>query len=750
MRVTPHLLVAFTLACCACSDDPSVPAAPDSGSEVDLNDHDSGPDVSDLGADSGTTELRANAGVSLYALVGDEVVLDASASTGAVEYEWNFGDGNGWDEPRDTPVATTTYTQPGRYQAVLTAYDAEGRKKTDSAVISVTHPAEWEPVQSGTIALLGDSTFAVAVPDADQVSGFVAGQEGFSRAFTVDCPGAATVATGEGGFWATCQRSDELVFIESVDDVWSTERVALDYGSNPYGVVADDGDVWVTAWGDGELLKLSADSPPEVIAEVPDARHLALLPDGRVSVSRWRSPDERGELYIVGAETEVWPLRFDPQPASDTETGGVPSYLGPLAVSPTGREAAVPSLQANIDHGLFRNGQKHTHENLMRAVVSFVDLESGSEKADRRKQYDDRGFANHAVFSRRGDFLWVAMRGNRTIERYDMLNSGESGTIFEVGFAPESIALSSDGDRLFVDASLSREVRVYDVSDVAAAIDPVEVVSTVANEPLPADVLRGKILFNDAQDPRLTLDGYVACAHCHLDGLSDNRTWDFTDRGEGLRNTTSLVGRAGDEHGPIHWSGNFDEIHDFEHDIRGPFAGAGLMTDDEFTEGNRADPLGDSKAGISEDLDALAAYLGSLDGYLSSPHRAADGSLSTAAQAGKAIFESAEAGCTTCHAGPHLTDSQWVSPRVPLLHDVGTLTMASGERLGDTLIGIDTPTLFGLWNSGPYLHDGSAADLLAVLVEHNVSDSHGKTSHLTEDELSQLVEYLLSLDGSLL
>ena len=62
---------------------------------------------------------------------------------------------------------------------------------------------------------------------------------------------------------------------------------------------------------------------------------------------------------------------------------------------------------------------------------------------------------------------------------------------------------------------------------------------------LAPDVLRGKQLFNDSFDPRLTKDGYIACGHCHLDGLDDHRTWDFTDRGEGMRNTISLVGQAG-------------------------------------------------------------------------------------------------------------------------------------------------------------------------------------------------------------
>ena len=83
----------------------------------------------------------------------------------------------------------------------------------------------------------------------------------------------------------------------------------------------------------------------------------------------------------------------------------------------------------------------------------------------------------------------------------------------------------------------------------------------------------------------------------------------------------------------------------------------------------------------------------------------------------------------------------------PLLHDVGTLGPGSGQRLGGTLTGIDTPTLHGVWRTGPYLHDGSAATLREVLVDRNPSDQHGTTSTLSTSEIDDLVAYLLCLDG---
>jgi mono/diheme cytochrome c family protein len=406
----------------------------------------------------------------------------------------------------------------------------------------------------------------------------------------------------------------------------------------------------------------------------------------------------------------------------------------------------VPSLQANIAQGLFVGDEPLTFHTTLRGVVSSLDLTGSDpvETLEQRKHFDDRGFMAAGVHSSRGDYLFLAARGSRTIERLDTFNGAQSGVLIDVGYAPSGLALTSDDRFLLVDAALSREVVVYDVADFGVATE-VARLATLAQEPLPPTVLRGKQLFNDSFDPRLAQDSYIACAHCHLDGESDHRVWDFTDRGEGLRNTISLLGRGGIDQGPIHWSANFDEVQDFEHDIRGPFGGLGLMDDDDWA--THDDTLGEPKAGLSEDLDALAAYVESLTTYPRSPERDDAGALTASAEAGQAIFESPQTGCTTCHTGPALTDSAFDVGGEPILHDVGTLSAGSGQRLGDTLLGIDTPTLHGLWNGAPYLHDGSAATLLDVLTTRNPSDQHGTTSGLSAGELADLVAYLRSLEG---
>ena len=79
----------------------------------------------------------------------------------------------------------------------------------------------------------------------------------------------------------------------------------------------------------------------------------------------------------------------------------------------------------------------------------------------------------------------------------------------------------------------------------------------------------------------------MSCASCHNDGGDDGRIWDLTGMGEGLRNTINLRGRAGAQ-GFLHWSGNFDEVQDFEGQIRTLAGGTGLMADADFTPARAA------------------------------------------------------------------------------------------------------------------------------------------------------------------
>jgi mono/diheme cytochrome c family protein len=706
-------------------------------------------------------ELRAVPGQDRFALVGEEVVLDGSLSPGAVRWRWTFGDGTGWDAPRTTAVALVRYQAAGRFLAVLEVWDAQGRHASRGVVLSVTPPfASRAPASSPIVRAPGapPDRFAVVVSDANLVAVVERrSDDGFAIVQRIETPAEPrTVTVHRDDFVVACQGGGELLFVplaaataQPGAQAPPTKRLHLPPGSRPFGVASDGERVYVSLQAAGALAVVRAGQGAEAPAVermfggLTDPRGVAPLPDGRVAVTRWRSADDAGEVTILdprgGGAAATVRLAHDARSANDGTSGGVPSYFDQVVVSPWGNLAAIPGLHAN--HGRPPPGNERAlpaggigFSSTVRAIVALVDLGRGMELPG-RVVFDERGLASAAAFSARGDFLFVAMRGNHMVDRLDMLrDNSRAGTFIEAGDAVDGLALTGDDRLLLVSAPLSRALTIYDATRVQGEPRPRQVLPLLAagDEPLDARVLRGKRLFNDAADARLAASGYVTCAHCHLDGDSDQRSWDFGGRGEG---------------GPLHWSANFDEVQDFEHDLRAAFGGTGLMPDELFHAGERDRPLGGRKQGQSEDLDALAAYVESLTAEPPSPHRASDSGLTAAARRGKQLFESAETGCTRCHAGPRLTDSAFVRAGVPRLHDVGTLGERSGQRLGGALAGIDTPSLHGLWRSAPYLHDGSAATLGEVLRARNAADRHGHTSHLDGAAIDDLAAYLLSLDG---
>jgi len=378
----------------------------------------------------------------------------------------------------------------------------------------------------------------------------------------------------------------------------------------------------------------------------------------------------------------------------------------------------------------------------MRALLGRIDTAAGSETVAQRRDLDNLGRVSALLLAPGDAVLFAAFEQNGRVLAID---PSDRSVLAEasVGVAPQDLALDPANGRLYVRDFLSRTVTALDAAALlaqgTASLPLVGSTASSASEPLAANVLTGKRVFTNAADTRMGQDGYFACAMCHLDGRGDGRTWDFTQLGEGLRNTTSLRGTAGLGHGLVHWSGNFDEIQDFEIPIRNLFGGLGFLDDADFTA--RAAALGQPKAGRSADLDALAAYVASLDAFDRSPHRAGDGALTADGVAGRAVF--LQLGCQRCHAGNAFTDSPQQRR-----HDVGTLAAGSGQRLGAPLLGLDTPTLRGVFDTAPYLHDGRAATLESVFTAHNAGGAHGDTASLAAPSFAQLMAFLRQIDGS--
>ena len=110
-----------------------------------------------------------------------------------------------------------------------------------------------------------------------------------------------------------------------------------------------------------------------------------------------------------------------------------------------------------------------------------------------------------------------------------------------------------------------------------------------------------------------------------------------------------------------------------------------------------------------------------------------------AALRGRRIFHH-EARCSSCHQGPAFTDVLR-GPVFPFLHapsEVGVEPMYAARSATGKY---RTTPLRGLWQHPPYFHDGSAADLEAVVDHYNQLFA----LNLTAAEKTDLVEFLKSL-----
>jgi mono/diheme cytochrome c family protein len=683
---------------------------------------------------------------------GSEVTLTAAATdadSDSLEYRFSFGEANAVRDWSPVATASHVYATSGHYGVKVQVRDV--RTGTPLSTVSQTGtvtvapaPPATRPTKSSPIAL--DATNRrvwVVNPDNDSVSILNADTNErvseislntlLSLSGSID-PRSVAI-DGAGNAWITCRDADRLIVVSSAGVL--LENTYLGHGSAPMGVaITPDGSTgFVSLESRGQVRRYSTATRAETGTQNvgPTPRAIAITADGsRVLVTRFISGEEFGQIYDLNASTmaltRTIPLHRDRGRDGSSSGRGVPNYVSGIAISPDGQYAHFTAIKSNTQRGTYFDLGEDTNDpldpdNSVRAMVGRVSLSTNNEPNvanpdSYRIDIDNSESPTAIEFTPRGDYFFVALQGNNNIATFDDLlvrTAPRSLAVkttkgrFPTGLAPQGLVFDPATNRLFSADFMGRSVTVHDLDGFLSFGDRETgrvVVPTVDTDKLAANVLLGKRIFYQAADtsglstlPTMSLEGYISCASCHVDGQHDGMTWDFTNRGEGFRNTTDLRGRAGMEHGNVHWSGNFDEIQDFVLDVTNEFGGSGLLPPGQTPN----PPLGAPNAGRSAELDALAAYVTSLgqESLPRSPHRNPDGTRTAGAVAGEAVF--AAQNCASCHAGNHYTDS--------ISRDVGTLRTSSGQRLNAPLTGIDTPTLLGLWATAPYFHDGSAKTL---------------------------------------
>jgi hypothetical protein len=682
-----------------------------------------------------------------------------------VDYKWNFGDGSAETIYSDSTVGSHKFLAAGNYTVTLTVKDEQGNTASSQFIQAIYKPHTKGKPTASTAIVYTNNRGAGAVwnvnPDNNSVSGFNASTYSKLTEITVGKKPSALAFAPDGHLWVTNKDAYSISLIDTTQQK-IIDSIALPYASQPHGIVfsTKENMAYIVLEASGILIKIDV-ATRRIVATLnigTNPRHISLnATEDLLYISRYITPplpnestatpqtEINGVVYggeVLVVETQGFTLnntiilQHNHRVDAEDNARGIPNYLGALAISPDGLSAWVPSKQDNIKRGKLRDGQALTFDSAVRSISSKINLTTGKELLSARVDHDNGGIASAAIYGRYGSYVFVALEGSREIEILDAY-SNQSLFRLKTERAPQGLAISDDGLTLFSHNFMDRSITVYDLFHLiyarASDIPLITRLNTITKESLPPTVLRGKQLFYDSFDQRLAKEQYSSCASCHNEGRGDGRTWDMTGFGEGLRNTISLLGHGGMDQGMLHWSGNFDEVQDFEGQIRGLSGGTGLMNDSDFQHQTRHLPLGTTKTGISQPLDDLAHYVASLKQTPASPYRNGIGQLSDSATIGKTLLTTK--GCIDCHKGKHFTDS---APNIR--HNIGTIKTTTGQRLNAPLDGLDTPTLLGVWQSAPYLHDGSAKTLQDAIRAHTTA------SVLTENEITQLHHYLKQLD----
>jgi len=700
---------------------------------------------------------------------GAPASLSVAVESGiAASFNWEFGDGT--TATSTTPNISHTYATPGRYQVTVTASNAVTSdqityfQRVHDPLLSNQALSSMDMIYQQRT---DDDRVFIVNPDNDSVSAINAVTGVLIDEIPVgDEP--RSIALGNGGQAYVVNKNSDTISILNTNSLTISGTRRLPKASRPHGIVLDRTTqlAYIALEASGQILKV--ETPTGVIEGSvnvgPTPRELALSADGStlyaprfitlpVAGENTRSPaQDGGDVMVIDTASMTQSNTINiaantPPNSTDTEVNarGVPNYLRAPAISPDGMRAALPLKVDNIYRGSMRDGQARTHDTLVRGAMAQIDLVSGSEVLNNRFQFDNNSQPTALAYGPTGNYLFVVHEASRSFE---VINAHSNEIIFSdtLGFAPTGVIVSPNGERVFVHNWLDRSVNVIDSSALMAGTssnaDTIITTDLVNTEALPARVLSGKKLFHDSADLRLSAQKYISCAGCHDEAGHDGRTWDFSDAGEGLRNTIDLRGRAGVGDGNVHWSANFDEIHDFENDIREIFDGSGLLTNADFAESSAPLDPNTPKAGRSTSLDSLAAFAATLSNVGSSPYREDSGALTANGLRGKTVFDTAS--CATCHNGDHFTDSLQ-----GLTHNIGTIDPDTGGRLGMPLLngGLDTPTLRGLWHGAPYLHDGEAQTLQDAVLAHTAGMSVDPAT-LSSAQLDDLADYLLQIDDS--
>ncbi|HEX4445112.1 MAG TPA: hypothetical protein VH044_00185 [Polyangiaceae bacterium] len=647
---------------------------------------------------------------------------------------------NGTVPPAPTPVPQPIVGYPQAHSSALAV-------SPDGARLFVVHPDADSVtfLDRTTRAIEHEVLLAATAPAVDPTTSRFDPAVS-PRALAVDARGATLYVTGE--------RSGRLYAIDAATAAIKNDVAVC---SEPVGVLVsrDDMHIFVACSQDDAVVELAAGTlAVEGRAACPHKPWtLAWAPDGTTLLA----------THLLGAGVSAFataPLALqttwalaDGAPASSgdpTEPHGEVRGVYDVVARPGTSEIWAAHLMLGTD-------TEQPTLDFQRTVFPAISIfdPTGVQQARlsvHTNPGDDGAFGDvvsgprEITFSDDGQFAFMVDTDSEDVLIIDATRRVEVASFGLIrplpGHMPEGVAWV-DGE-LYVQERNTEDIAAFhvDVGDAGLSWVPDGAAfPTLAADPMPAHLRLGQDLFYSANsdDFPLTQDHWVSCATCHIEGRSSAITWKFA---EGPRDTPSNAGGMLGT-GFLFRTADRSKVQDYWKTIDTEQGGHYSLTD----------------ATQSSQLDAITDYVNDAIPVPVPPTPLDAQALARGAQ----IFaDPTKTNCACCHSGPNKTDSGQGNPTLDMtgpivLHDVGTCvtTGAFPDVAHDAIDGspraacaFDTPALRGLWDSAPYLHDGSAptlADVLPAMLQATAPACPTVLAPLSQDDRSALVEYLRGL-----
>ncbi len=632
-----------------------------------------------------------------------------------------------------------------------------------ASVCACAQPTDPSPSSSGSAAVQSRWLYTVS-PDHNAVA--VLDREEATARLVPTGARPSHLALWQNKLLVTLQ-SEGALEVLSTPELQSIARI--DVGAEPVGVVVDPHTkrAYVAVSLQNEVVEINLNeftvSRRFTVEQQP--RWLALHPEGHHLYVTSVMGGLLTSIELESGHATKVDLPGLPGQESNFQSATIDTFIferrftGDLEVSPDGEAIYAPALFVNTNSAIKTSTSpiERGYQNRFLPSIVKVPLDTQGDPLPSRtvplplvnlpiaglssnRFASTAGYPVSARISREGDFLIAAMAGENGVVAIrlgapnsavgvqasglsapsagsgglqipatrpglssTLINGSIPALFLKTDAGPRGLAISSLGE-ILVTSRFDRTISKVDAASIRAIFDgesfafrELELREAVRYGAAALGELeaRGQRLFFGMNNG--TTSGpaaNVACASCHFEGRNDGLTWNFDQRGP--RQTPSLAG-AISLTAPFGWEGAQPTV-----------ASEALATSH------------DRMGGALSPADAAA-----IEAFLDQTPEVSVPRFDEEAKArGKALFERADVGCINCHNGPRFTDNQ------------------AYDLFG--VEGVVTRSLVGLAASAPYLHDGSAPTLRALL-DQLKDGSMGSTESLSEDQMADLELYLRSL-----